>query len=166
MIAKSIIFSVSKCIDNCASDSEIKEFLKDVTVDFWTIQQKMDVSNYDGNPSYKVMDLLGQHVLSSKDSIPRETITLQRVEYETYDHYMDFGGPTTKGNFFQVRKMVNRPMNVIENNSMLFETQIFLMPYKIEFMRRRYGIQNLMSEVGGFMKALMSICFYLSFPIT
>jgi len=59
MIAKSIIFSVSKCIDNCASDSEIKEFLKDVTVDFWTIQQKMDVSNYDGNPSYKVMDLLG-----------------------------------------------------------------------------------------------------------
>lgn len=126
----------------------------------------MDVSNYHGNPSYKVMELLGQHVLSNKDSIPRETITLQRVEYETYDDYLLNGAPTTKGNFYQVRKMVNRPISKNKNTSMLFETQMFLMPYKIEYLRRRYGIQNFMSEVGGFLKALMSIFYYLSFPIT
>lgn len=40
------------------------------------------------------------------------------------------------------------------------------MPYKIEYIRRIYGIANLMSECGGFLKALTICCFIINYPIS
>lgn len=112
------------------------------------------------------MEILGQHILKEQYEAPRETITLERVDYETRDSLFTFVEPTNKGSFFQVRKMVNRPRPRSINPRMLLQTQIFLMPYKIEYIRRIFGIANLMSECGGFLKALTICCFIINYPIS
>ena len=126
------------------------------------------MTNYKCNPSHKVMEILGQHVLSSAEdhSPPRETITLERVDYQTRDQIISVPGSSFEGYFYQVKKLVNRPRPKSIDPNMLFQSQIYLMPYKVEYVRRIYGIQNLMSECGGFLKALMIVCIVINYPIS
>lgn len=150
------------CTTDCPAD--LDEFLKEVSIDYWAIQDRLDLTEHDKKPTRKVMQILGQHILS-KDTVLRDTISIEQVKYETRDHFIHFGEPTERGEFYQVSDVVNRPLFKSEFPNVLLYTQFYLMPYKVEYYRETYGVMQFLTELGGFLKAITIFCFILNYPI-
>ena len=43
----------------CESEGNINDFIRELTVDFWTLQDTIDLSLYGKNPTYKSFKYLG-----------------------------------------------------------------------------------------------------------
>jgi len=65
MRSKALTFSVEKCQNstknnnNCASPEEINRYIKDISVDYWSIEWFMDFSLFRGIPIKRQMRFLG-----------------------------------------------------------------------------------------------------------
>ena len=170
-----IVFSVSRCVNStkigekkeCESPEKINNFIKDVTIDFWSESFKMDIRNHKSGkkPTYFDHEILGQHVLS-QEIAPRITISLERVEYKTIDDMVNFGKPTYSDKYWHVRNQVNRPLPRSQNSSILFQTQLYLMPYKQEFFREIYNLSHLASDLGGLFNSISLIALIFIYPIS
>jgi len=59
MISMSLTFTIEKCVNstknnnNCHSPEQINEFLQDISVDVWAIENNMDLSNFKNTPKYR-----------------------------------------------------------------------------------------------------------------
>ena len=101
-----------------------------------------------------------------EEHTPRITVHLERVNYVTRDTVMNIGGPNFDNYFWQVRHILNRPRSKTINPDILFQTQLYFMPYKQEYFRVIYNIKNLLSEIGGYIKACTLIALALIYPIS
>ena len=69
MKAKSIAFQVERCQNTtanqnrCATPQEIDNYIKDITVDYWSIGNKMDMTEFGGLPIKREMKILSQNLL-------------------------------------------------------------------------------------------------------
>jgi len=65
MKAKSISFSLERCWNttennnHCHSFEEISDYIEVLAVDYWVIQNKMDLTKFDQRPVTKEMKILG-----------------------------------------------------------------------------------------------------------
>ena len=60
MFNKHVSFSIERCkngpnYNQCYPDDEIDEFLKDVTVDGWSLQDNLDFMSFGKSPTFKMM---------------------------------------------------------------------------------------------------------------
>lgn len=101
-----------------------------------------------------------------KDLTPRITIHLEKVDFVTRDSIINIGGPTFEGNFWKVRKTLDRPKAKSNNETILLQTQIYLMPYKQEFFREIYNIRHVASDLGGMIKACSLIALAFVYPLS
>lgn len=84
MRGSEVVFFIKRCENKtyCAKPEVIDAFIKDLTVDFWTVENTVDLAVYGKEPVYKSYILLGQHVLDP-DYAPRFTVHLEKVNYFT-----------------------------------------------------------------------------------
>ena len=91
---------------------------------------------------------------------------MERVDYVTRDSIINIGGPTYIGNFWQIRKTLDRPKAKNVNETILLQTQIYLMPYKQEFFREIYNIRHVASDLGGMINACSLIALAMIYPLS
>jgi len=77
MRSSEVVFWVKRCSNQtyCEPTEKIDAFIRDLTVDFWTLENTVDLSVYGQEPVYKSYILLGQHVLEPAYA-PRFTVHL------------------------------------------------------------------------------------------
>lgn len=67
MISDKMVFQVRKCnpeIDkDCASPEEIDKFVQDLTIETWSITEKINFEEYQKKPTYHKMELVSQQIL-------------------------------------------------------------------------------------------------------
>ena len=61
MTSSEVVFYVKRCTGEtyCESPEKIDAFIRDLTVDFWTLENTVDLSVYGKEPVYKSYILLG-----------------------------------------------------------------------------------------------------------
>ena len=105
------------------------------------------------------MDYQLQHILSSKQKISITTnLELEKVSYSTYDSSLQLGLKTFTGWFYHVKKITDRHLSKKIDENLLLETNIFLSPSIMNNLRIVYGMTNLLSDLGGVMSIMISVC--------
>lgn len=84
-------------------------------------------------------------------------IHLERVLYSTYDSLMNFGFKTLSGQFYQTRKVVDRPQHEVVEPNLLMQTNLYLTHYEIKNLRIIYGLSDLLSDLGGVMNVILAV---------
>ena len=72
MHTKYMSFEIRRCLNStennnwCRSDYEIDEYLKTASVEFWTLQTRVDMNKYDEAPLYTIMEFEGKKMLNEE----------------------------------------------------------------------------------------------------
>lgn len=106
MVAKHLQFSIRRCNRHerhgkrpCKPDHEIDEYIKDIQVDSWVIQQRIDFSMYDIKPIKTGMQLLDTHVLNN-DYTAENVMTIRKHSIITEDDLLQLGQITRDDTFY------------------------------------------------------------------
>jgi len=94
------------------------------------------------------------------------SIQLERVDYVTRDSIMNLGAPTYSDSFWQVRRIMDRPRSKESNETILFQTQLFLSPYNIHYYREIYNLRTLATGLGGIFTVCKIMGFVLIYPLS
>lgn len=101
MLSQYFSLEISKCDPDkrallgldCATESEIDEFYKDIQVDSWVIQEKMNFLLYGGElikPVFLIMDLLFTDLLNGSN-VPTNNFYIRRNVINTKDDIFYLG---------------------------------------------------------------------------
>lgn len=98
MVAKHLQFSIRRCNQHerkpgqrpCKQSHEIDEYIKDIQVDSWVIQQRIDFSLYEVKPIQVGMQLLDTHILNN-DYTAENVMTLRQHTITTEDAFLQLG---------------------------------------------------------------------------
>jgi len=57
------VFSIERCqntttIKKCASPSDIEKFVEDVTIDYWAVEDSMELAKLEGEPIFRDQRIL------------------------------------------------------------------------------------------------------------
>ena len=124
MVAKSLTFSVEKCQNStksnikCATPEKIEEYIKDITVDYWSIENMIDLSKFRNKHILRDQRILQQHNLGH-DQIPQDTIMLEKVHYHIWESFFGSKQPTYEGQFYKVMNIINRPIRANHSKVLL-----------------------------------------------
>ena len=72
MTSSNMEFSISKCVDGiypnvkCKSPEQIYEFIKDLEINMWKIEEKIDFSDYNDPPTFERMKPMLSDYLSTR----------------------------------------------------------------------------------------------------
>lgn len=120
MRTSAVTFRVEKCsqASHCKSDEEISNYIEDVRVQTWMIQEQINFRNYETRPTSKKMDIIDVQsqpfavTRGSAPSLVQHTISyLQKNDFQTEDSWLWIGLTTHKGNFFTFSKSVQQQIN-------------------------------------------------------
>ena len=115
MLAKSITFSVEKCQNStksnikCATPESIEEYIKDLTVDYWSIENTIDLAKFRNEHIQRDQKILQQHLLGHNQMI-QDTIRLEKVNYNIWESFFGSKKAQYEGQFYKVMNIVNRPI--------------------------------------------------------
>ena len=70
------------------------------------------------------------------------------------------------GSFYKIEQLMNKQFYKGQDSLNLFQTRIFLVPKQLIIYRQAYDINNLLSDLGGVVRVLISIFGVLFYPIT
>ena len=104
MITSNVVFKIDKCnpsriSEPCFDDNAIRNFIYDLQIDSWVLQDKMDFSLFDVRPTYKVMENKGRTLLDP-DFILKQYNYLERHSINLYDNVVNMDTPTFVSTFF------------------------------------------------------------------
>jgi hypothetical protein len=98
MVTRSFEFTINRCNQTlqdiqkrpkCKSDEEINEWIKDVNVEIWGIEEKIDYSDYSDKPFYR-MNTLYNSVLLNPIQIQTNYMFLSKTMFEYLDDWVPF----------------------------------------------------------------------------
>ena len=67
---KYMSFEVRRCVNTtengrwCKGDEEIDEYLSKASIEFWSLQKRVDMQKYHEAPLYEIMELEGKKLLN------------------------------------------------------------------------------------------------------
>ena len=91
MISRMLKFTIEKCINNathtCYDKEAISDYVKDIQLDTWVINSKMNFTERFKFPSFRVSDFFFSSVLSESPilPVPRNYLYLRENTVETED---------------------------------------------------------------------------------
>jgi len=85
----------------CKSPEAIDEYIKDISVDYWTVENRMDLTEFNSEPYKREMRILGQQILK-KDISERDILMTENHHYEVYKDYLYPSKPKYIGEFFKI----------------------------------------------------------------
>lgn len=98
---KHVSFEIDRCDSSkrtCASDSDITDYLEDLNVEAWALQEKMDFSLYNGKekPIFNTMEIFTSDLMNSylQNIIPEQTFYISRNSIYTIDDLFTLGAYT------------------------------------------------------------------------
>ena len=124
MISKNYQFQIRKCNQDildkkygkgkkkCEKDEVINEYIKDISVDAWNVQESIDFTKYNGvRPTYKMQDKFGSWLLHPGVHT-WEYQYFQMHEIEAMDNFIQIDVPTYEGRYYTLGKRMNNPMHI------------------------------------------------------
>ena len=92
--------------NKCHSDEKIKDFLKDIWVEGWVIENRIDLSE---DPFFlKSMTQQLHGLLDAGDHLTRRfDVNLETLIYSTYDEIVNYNVPTLNGHFYKLRSLLD-----------------------------------------------------------
>lgn len=95
MITDNFVFKVEICTkENCKNDEEIHKYIRDLQIDIWIIQEKMNFQNFkDERPIFLVMENWAR-VLVDKDSSKVMNLYVKKNEIENFDNPIELVSAT------------------------------------------------------------------------
>lgn len=136
-------------------------------VEGWSIENKFDMDRYNGQPKRRIQEIHLHHWLNNREnSAIRANVHLRKVTYSTYDSFIQLGQKTFTGAFYQVHKIVEQLQSKVLDPNLVLETNIYLSPYQVKYLRMVYGVTNLLSDLGGVMAIMVSFFGIIFHPIS
>jgi hypothetical protein len=87
----------------------LEEYVRDIQIDTWAIYEKIDLSKRKGKPVYKVMDIQGTWIYNSEVATSTQ-FSLKKNIINTKDEVLYLGQLTFVGEFYDVGKLIDRPI--------------------------------------------------------
>lgn len=109
MISQNIVFRIDRCIPKdgkiCKSNKEIDDFVYDIEVGLWAIEEKFDTEHMDEGirPTFYANDLIDR-VLLNTGAIQIVNSYLSRNVVETYDNPVNIVFPTIEDEWYEIAK--------------------------------------------------------------
>lgn len=114
MRTSSVTFRVEKCRQGsrCRSEQEINEYIQDISVQTWIIQEQINFRDQQGRPTSKKMDLVDVQSLpfstkkGERQLLHHSTSYLQHNMFSTEDSWIWLGQTTLEGDFYTFSKSI------------------------------------------------------------
>ena len=91
----------------CHTDTEITQWIKDVDVDMWGLENNIDFSDYSKEPYYKVNNLLSSVILDPS-RIATTYLFFSKTVFDHLDSWMP-NALRVVGEFYKISKTIFRP---------------------------------------------------------
>lgn len=175
MISSHLIFKAEKCDKTKRSDCEyadddaFNDFVEDVQIDMWVMQEKMDFLDRNGRPTFKYNDVLSTTILDgTKKIIEQDYVYVRLNKIETEDEFLQFGYYTFEGTFYDVGRNLKRPLHKIRKNmpDLLYMSRVWLMNESVLHARKIYGFIDLLGDLGGVTEVIMLVFGFFLFPVS
>ena len=85
----------------------------------------MDLTKFESIPTYRDMRLLQEHLLGRDYSI-RDTIEVEKVNYEIHEDFLRSSKPRFNNSYYNVGTIINRPQAMSNDPNILFQSSMFL----------------------------------------
>ena len=157
MINKNFMFKVSKCDQKlkkkgdlpCKSETEINNFISNIQIDSWNIQDSISFKHYGTErPVYQTMDIFGSWLLDPA-KVTSETQYFRYHKIEAMNNFLFVDIPSYEGTFFQLGKKLTYDVLKSNDPKKLFEMYFYLQPESIYHKREIFNALDLVGELGG-----------------
>lgn len=169
---KNFRFTVTKCNkalrDDCASDAEINEYIKDIQTDTWVMQQQMDYGDHlTEKPIFTVQKMYASDLLSnSRVTNLMLNLRLHTITLKDFRYVPQLGQTSYDGTFFQVGDRVKRYQHPDMEPGLLYNTMFYMQDEYMEHSREAYGTLDLLGDLGGVTEVIMIVFGFLIYPIS
>ena len=106
----------------CHTDSEISQWIKDVDVDMWGLENSIDFADYSKEPYYKVNNLLSSVILDPS-RIATTYLFFSKTVFDHLDSWMPYSKRVV-GKFYKISKTNYRPEVSRDDSNELYNVVI------------------------------------------
>ena len=166
MIIKNFSFNINRCTGkpNCKSKEEIDEWIKDIQIDSWVVQQSMDFEVYNEKPIFNDQKYLRSWLLS-----PTVSTNVYQMITKNFISTKDSWFPnieTYSGEFYKITEIVHRPYHPEKFPNEIFRASSYLQSEATYYEREVFNFVDLIGELGGVVEIIIIVFGILIYPIS
>lgn len=96
-----------------------------------------------------------------------QSVYIGRTVYESKDSLFNLASPKVfEGMFYEIHHIIGSHIPTDEEAQSLFEAKLFLTPRERRVYRQAYDINNLLGDLGGVVRVLMTVFGVIFYPIS
>lgn len=173
-LVQSMIFQIEKCQPErnppgfCKSDAEIEEYIRDLQVQLFVVEQSHDLQKRHGETLKKTQTLVSDTALYLRQEIPHQYVTLSQTLFHSSEGLFGEFQPTHihDYNYYTLDRVISSPQARMRyKNQILMKTKVYLSKKRTQIYRSLYDLLMLMSQFGGFIKIANVMTFSAVVPI-
>ena len=144
-------------------------YIEDIQIDSWAVYEKIDLTKRDGKPVLKIMDVQGTWVFNEHTAV--DTIYYLKMNIiNTMDDYVNLGFYSYIGEFYDIGKMIDRPIikssNKAGTEDLIYKSTMILHNESLKITRQIYNIFDLLGDLGGVTEVIMIVFGFFLFSIS
>ena len=169
-----MIFDIQKCTQHlydtkrCPDDTD--EWVSDVSIEVWTIHEKINFDKRLTEPIFHTLEFKGQMLLDPK-KYTEQQMYMRQNKAESYEHLINFEH-YDEYSFYDIAKIKKKvyPMSYNNNNDVekgsMFQTVLHRDNVLVLHERSIYGFIDLLGDLGGVLEIVLLVFGLFLSPIS